>query len=93
MRPHFIWFKEKPDMKIRHVLFSRAQLGWVCEITFTSITARQFTAEEIELKEGCNGHGLISIWLAFWRARRAARQWAKANSPLSGEREAKGWAI
>jgi len=73
-------------MKIRTVEFSKAQRGWVVEITFSYLTARQFTDETSLVRESAR-----YWWWAWVRARRTAKRYARNHAPLPGERERKGW--
>jgi hypothetical protein len=61
-------------MKIYDVNFSRAQRGWVCELTFSVQTHRQFTNEWHDIR-GCATFpkfGLLGMLSAFIDARRRA---------------------
>lgn len=73
-------------MRIRGVSIDRAQLAWVCDITFTLTTVRQFTDETHTLR--ATGQSLLTALLNGWRA---ARAYARENVAKPGERMALGW--
>jgi len=73
-------------MRLRQIELGRAQMGWVCDVTFTVSTANQFTDEEHTIRTG--GRWLLT---ALWNGILGARTKAKQLSAKPGDREAKGW--
>lgn len=73
-------------IRIRAIELGRAQVGWVCDVTFTVETANQFTDEE---HTACSGGRwlLTALWNGIWRAKLKA----DGLAARPGEREAKGW--
>lgn len=79
-------------MRVHDVEFTRAQRGWNCDIVFTVTTTRQFTDETHRVADGCWGHTLFSVFVAWWRARRAMKRLVREIQARPGERSAIGWA-
>ena len=73
-------------MRIRGYDTTRAQRGWVCDVTYMVTTARQFSDEEVTVR----GRGRW-MWLAMWRGWLAARRDSAAAAARPGERSARGW--
>ena len=62
------------------------RMGWVCRVYFKVDTVNQFTEERHQT------HGSSAWWfLAYWRARRAARALYRQLAAKPGERADLGW--
>ena len=73
-------------MRIRGYDLTRAQLGWVCDVTFLVETINQCTPEEHTIRSG--GRWFLS---ALWNARRDAKRWHDAMAATREQRAALGW--
>lgn len=72
--------------RIREILIGRSQRGWVCELTFTVRTARQFTDEWHSVRDGSKSF-LIAIAKSWFAMRRDVNE----HAAKPGERKTKGW--